>query len=240
VEDTAAIETALDATPFATILTVEGGSALAGKLENVDRLYELGVRMMGLTWNATNEIAGGADTDEGFTPFGREVVQRMEQLGMAVDVSHLSDRAFWELCEFAEKPFLASHSNSRAVCCHRRNLTDDMFREIVRRGGIVGLNYSVNFLKDGGVGASFDDLLRHTYHFLELGGGETLSLGSDFDGTDIPTEFDRLDKLDFLIDAFDRSGIPPATVEAILFENANRYLSNIPSCPAVGGVRQKR
>jgi membrane dipeptidase len=183
--------------------------------------------MMTLTWNAANEIAGGADTDEGFTAFGREVVRRMEQLGMAVDVSHLSDRAFWELCEFAEKPFVASHSNARAVCGHRRNLTDDMFKEIVRRGGVVGLNYSVNFLVNGGEGAGIDDLLRHAHHFLELGGSETLALGSDFDGTDIPPEFDRLDKLDFLINAFDRSGIPPATVDAILFHNANRYLSSL-------------
>jgi membrane dipeptidase len=224
VEDAATIEAALDATPIATILTIEGGSALAGKLENVDRLYQLGVRMMALTWNAANELAGGVATDKGFTPFGRAAVRRMEQVGMAADVSHLSDRAFWELCEFAEKPFLASHSNARAVCGHRRNLTDDMFKEIVRRGGVVGLNYSVNFLVDGGEGASIDDLLRHARHFLELGGSETLALGSDFDGTDIPPEFDRLDKLDFLIDAFDRSGIPPATVDAILFDNANRYL----------------
>lgn len=226
VEDPAAIAQALERTRFASILTVEGGSALAGKLDNVGKLYRYGVRMMTLTWNAANELAGGVATDEGFTPFGRQAVAEMERLGMAVDVSHLSDRGFWELCTFAQRPFAASHSNARAVCGRRRNLTDEMFKEIVRRGGVVGMNYSRNFLADNGV-ASVDDVLRHIHHFLELGGENTVALGSDFDGTEVPHDLEGLDRVGTLIDALDRSGIPARTVEKILFHNANRFFMQL-------------
>lgn len=231
VADTARIAAALEETPFAAILTVEGGSALAGRLENLEKLWDRGVRMMTLTWNGANEIAGGAATDEGFTPLGRQVVARMEQLGMAVDVSHLSDRAFWELCAFSGKPFAASHSNARAVCGHRRNLTDDMFREIVRRGGVVGLNYSTHFIREGGGSESIEDLLRHVHHYLELGGKGTLALGSDYDGTDIPPYLDGLGRIETLFEALDRSGIPQPVVEDILFHNANRFFAGLHSQP---------
>lgn len=217
------ITAALDDTPFASVLTVEGGSALGGKLEHIQKLYDDGVRMMTLTWNAANELAGGVATDEGFTPFGRRAVAEMERLGMAVDVSHLSDRSFWELCEFAQKPFAASHSNARSVCAHRRNLTDEMFQEIVSRGGIVGINYADHFLAEGG-NASVEDILRHIHHFLALGGENTIALGSDFDGANLPADLNGLDRIGVLIDALVCSGIPEATVEKILFQNANRFL----------------
>lgn len=223
--DTAAVESALVETPFAFILTVEGGSALAGRLENLEKLHGRGVRMMTLTWNGANEIAGGAATDQGFTPLGREVVAGMERLRMVVDVSHLCDRAFWELCEFAQKPFAASHSNSRAVCGHRRNLTDEQFREIVRRGGVVGINYADMFLVDGGGSKTVDDLLRHIHRFLELGGERAVALGSDFDGADVPPYLEGLDKMGVLADTLERSGIPAGTVDDILFGNANRFFT---------------
>lgn len=219
---TDAVENALHATTFASILTVEGGSALAGKLENVEKLYRCGVRMMTLTWNGVNEIAGGAATQMGFTPFGRQVVAEMERLGMLVDVSHLSDRAFWELCSFAEKPFVASHSNARAVWAHRRNLTDEMFGEIVRRGGLVGINYFHAFLSGNGLAAPIQDVLQHIRHFLKLGGGQVLALGSDYDGADLPACLNGLDRIPNLIDALDHSDIPPSIVDNILFRNAQR------------------
>lgn len=226
VTDLSTISGALDATQFAALLTVEGGSALAGQLDNVDRLYDLGVRMMTLTWNAANEICGGVATDQGFTPWGKQVIGRMEERGMVVDVSHLSDTGFWELCDFATRPFAASHSNARAVCGHRRNLTDDMFREMVRQGGIVGLNYYETFITDDLAHQSMDDLLRHVHHFLALGGENTLALGSDFDGADLPPYLDGLDKIEYLIDALERSGIPTDVVDRILFHNANHFFGN--------------
>lgn len=225
--DTTKIADALSEKPFAAILSVEGGAVLNGRLENVERLCDLGVRMMTLTWNAENEICGGADTDLGFTEFGREVVAEMERLGMSVDVSHLSDKGFYELCGFASKPFAASHSNSRSVCNHRRNLTDRMFTEIVRRGGVVGLNYYKSFIREDGENGSISNLLSHVHHFLELGGEDTLALGSDFDGADVPDYISGVEKLGFLIDALERSGIPGTVVDKIIFQNAARYFSDI-------------
>lgn len=227
VGNTAHIGHELDCRRFALMLTVEGGSALAGKLESLYKLHKLGVKMITLTWNAANEICGGAATDLGFTNFGRQVVAEMERLGIAVDVSHLSDRGFWELCDLTAKPFLASHSNARAICPHRRNLTDDMFRIIVKRGGVVGLNYYKAFIIDGGNTTSVEDLLRHLHHFLALGGEDIVALGSDFDGADLPDYINGLDKIGFLCEAMEKSGIPAKVVDKILFENAQRYFVNL-------------
>ena len=218
------ISARLDEKPVALFLTVEGGSVLGGDIEWVDILHLLGVKMLTLTWNGENEICGGVGSDKGFTPFGRQVVARMEELGMIVDASHLNDRSFWQLCEFAQKPFCATHSNSRTVCDHPRNLTDNQFREISRRGGVVGLNYYHNFIVEGGKTNTINDLLRHLHHFLELGGEDTVALGSDFDGADLPGYLDGIGKLPALIDAVKRSGIGSETVHKLIFGNAARFL----------------
>lgn len=227
IHDTTTVGGVLREKRFAAILTVEGGSALAGELSNLKRMYDMGVRMMTLTWNAENEICGGCATDLGFTDFGRQVVCEMERLGMAVDVSHLSDRGFWELCGFATKPFAASHSNSRAICGHRRNLTDDMFKEIVSRNGIVGLNYARCFIREDSESGTVDDLLRHVYHFLELGGEGTLALGSDFDGTDVPDYIGSLEGVGFLAESLERSGISRGVTDKILYYNASRFFGRL-------------
>ena len=218
------ISARLDENPVALFLAVEGGSVLGGEIEWVDKLHQMGVKMLTLTWNGENEICGGVGSDKGFTAFGRRVVARMEELGMIIDASHLNDRSFWQLCELAQKPFCASHSNSRAVCGHPRNLTDNQFREIKRRGGVVGLNYYRNFITEGGQTNTIDDLLRHLHHFLELGGEDTVALGSDFDGADLPGYLDGVGKLPGLIDAAQRSGIGSETVHKLIFGNAARFL----------------
>lgn len=219
------IDKILDRSPVASILAVEGGAVLGGDLDNVGRLYRRGVRMMTLTWNAANEIGGGSATDLGLTDFGIAVIAEMERLGMIVDVSHLSDRSFYDVCLWAKRPFIATHSNARAVCGHTRNLTDDMFREIVRRGGLVGLNFYDNFILRDGNSLHVDDLLRHIHHFLELGGEDVLALGSDFDGADMPPYVSGVEKLPDLIGAMEWSGIPAAVVEKIRYQNARRFLA---------------
>lgn len=225
--DESKIYEALLSKRFAAMLTVEGGAVLNGKLENVKRIYDLGVRMMTLTWNAANEICGGVETTQGFTAFGRKVVAEMERLGMVLDVSHLSDAGFFELCGLASKPFAASHSNSRKICKHPRNLTDGMFVQIANRGGIVGLNYCKRFIRDDGENGTVADLIRHAHHFLELGGEDTLALGSDFDGTDVPDYISGVEKLGFLAEAFEKSGISRAVTDKILFINAAKFFGNL-------------
>lgn len=213
---------AMDAGKFGALLTVEGGSALGGKLERMDTLWDAGVRMMTLTWNGHNELASGHDTGEGFSSFGREAVAAMEERGILVDVSHLNDRGFEELLDIAKKPFAASHSNARSVCAHRRNLPDAFIQEMVRRGGLIGLNYCRNFLSDEGRG-DLEDLWRHAERFLELGAEKCLALGSDYDGTGIHSDLDSVEKALGLYDFLVRRGLAEETAEDILFGNAWRF-----------------
>lgn len=218
----AEMEAAVNAGKTAGLLTVEGGAALAGKLERVRTLHDAGVRMMTLTWNGPNELASGHDTRSGFSAFGREAVAEMERLGMIVDVSHLNDRGFEELLSFAQKPFAASHSNARAVCGHRRNLPDEFIREIVRREGLIGLTYCRPFLSDDNRG-SLDDLYRHVCHFLELGAEKCIALGSDYDGAGIHEDLDSVEKSLRIGDYLTAHGISREIADGICFENAWRF-----------------
>lgn len=165
------------------LLSIEGAEAIDCDPGKLEAAYQRGVRMVSLTWNHRNALGGSCVTGEGLTPLGREFVRRAQRLGMVVDVSHLSDRGFWDVCEIAEKPIVASHSNSRAVCDHPRNLTDEMFRAICALGGTAGVNLYAPFLK-AGAAATFDDVYRHIDHFLELGGEGHVALGGDLDGCD--------------------------------------------------------
>ena len=213
---------ALHAGKSAALLTVEGGAALAGQLERVQRLKEDGVCMMTLTWNGPNELGSGHDTQNGLTAFGREAVAEMERCGMLVDVSHLNDRGFEDLLAAAKKPFTASHSNARAVCGHRRNLPDAFIREMTARGCLIGLNFARPFLSETG-GGGLDGLYRHVCHFLELDAGDCLALGSDYDGTDIHPDLDSVEKALSIRDYLIEHGIRPETAEGIVYGNAERF-----------------
>jgi len=223
-QDLRDIPTRLSEKPVALFLTVEGGTVLGGEIEWVDKLHRMGTKMLTLTWNGANELCGGVGSDKGFTEFGKQVVARMEELGMIVDASHLNDRSFWQLCGLACRPFCASHSNSRSICNHPRNLTDEQFREIVCRGGVVGLAYHRYFITECGRSNTIDDFLRHLHHFLDLGGENTVALGSDFDGAELPDYLDGIDKLPGLIDAVERSGVSREVTHKLIFGNAARFL----------------
>lgn len=184
VRTTSEIEAALEAGRMACMLTVENGSVLAGDMKNIHKLAEAGVKILTLTWNGENELAGGQGSGEGISFFGRMAVAVLEQNGIIIDVSHLSDNGFDDLVKFAKRPFIATHSNSRAVLDHKRNLTDDQFLHIVETGGLVGINFYPKFV-NGQDDYSFEELADHIGHFLSLGGENTVALGSDFDGTPV-------------------------------------------------------
>ena len=190
VSDARDIRSIVDAGKCAGMFTVEGASFLDGSPNSLGRLYQVidaGVKMITLTWNGKNAIASGNSTADGLTSFGKQVIAEMEARHVVVDVSHLNDRSFWDVEKASSRPFAASHSNARAVCGHARNLTDDMFRALVERGGIVGLNFCREFLREDGADPTRDDVLRHVDHFLNLGGEHALALGSDYDGCDVPS-----------------------------------------------------
>jgi membrane dipeptidase len=166
-------------------LTVEGGEVLEGDLRMLRVLYRMGVRSLCLTWNNRNEIADGVaetQTGGGLTLFGRDVVREMNRLGMVIDVSHIAEKGFWDVLEISDAPVIASHSNSRAVWDHPRNLSDDQIKGIAQKEGVIGLNFVADFL--GVPGSGLDQLMRHIDHICDLVGDDYLAFGSDFDGTD--------------------------------------------------------
>lgn len=173
-----------EAGKVSALLTLEDG-ALIRQVEDVNVLYEKGVRMAALTWNFENSLGFPNtiewDMSKGLTALGQEALHRMQQLGMVVDVSHLSDGGFADVAALSKKPFVASHSNARAICDHPRNLTDHMLRALAKMGGAAGLNFYNLFVGDTGA-TSIEGILRHALHIRKVAGVETLCLGSDFDG----------------------------------------------------------
>ena len=219
------MEAAFAQSKTAAFLTVENGSVLAGDLSRVRVLAEAGVCAITLVWNGENEIGSGHGTSHGLSAFGRAVIPEMERCGILVDVSHLNDPGFEDLLEVAQKPFLATHSNARAVAGHRRNLTDEMIREMVRRGCLIGLNYFVSFLRDGGEVTSLDDLYRHIVHFLELGASKNLALGSDFDGAALPDCLNTPQKAAEAYGYLLARGIGQKQADGIFSQNARRFFA---------------
>ena len=161
---------------------------LAGRLERIQALADCGVRTLTLTWNGENELASGTTATGGLKPLGRNIIRELERCSVVADVSHLNDESMGDVIEWAQRPVIATHSNSRRLCNVPRNLTDDQFRCIAERRGLVGLNFFTGFLREDREHACMEDLLRHAEHFLDLGGEEVLALGSDFDGAEMPCD----------------------------------------------------
>lgn len=213
------------------ILTVEGGAALAGDISRVKHLSNLGVKIMTLTWNGNCEIGDGVgvENSKGLTIFGRQVVQEMEKYGIIVDVSHASEKLFYDVLAVAAKPFIATHSNSKAICGNKRNLTDDQFISIKNVGGIVGITFCNDFLTQTS-NPSFDDILKHVEHFLSLGGENVVGIGSDFDGANIPAQMTGIESIEDLYEYFLTKNYNETLVDKIFFNNAyefmNKYIKN--------------
>lgn len=213
----------LDAAGMTPLYALEGAEAIGCDCGRLDALRAQGFRITTLTWNYANALAGSHSTGEGLTAQGRQFVRRAQALGMTVDVSHLSERAFWDLCGITTAPLIASHSNSRAVCAHSRNLTDAQAREIFAQGGLVGLNLYAPFLRDGGQ-ATFADVYLQLAHFLALGGEKHLALGGDLDGCDcLPEGFGGVDDYAALHDYLLGRGLPRTLLANLFYHNAARF-----------------
>ena len=209
----------------AAFLSVEGAEVLDLKPERLEEAAEKGVRSFGVSWNRANEITGtnAEDPDRGLSAKGRELVKLALDLGLAVDVSHLSDPGFWDVEKLAKGPFIATHSNARAICPHPRNLTDDMFRAIRDHGGTAGLNLYTLFLGEGEV--TVETALRHIDHFLDLGGEKTLAIGGDLDGcSSLPKGISGIQDVHLLWDALESRGYGKTLLEDIFCNNLLRVL----------------
>ncbi|HOV94447.1 MAG TPA: dipeptidase [Spirochaetales bacterium] len=166
------------------LLSIEGAEALDGSIDNVDGFYARGVRAIGITWSRRNPFGRGVQVEgtDGLTSLGKELVEKLESKRMLVDVSHLSDTAFWDLVGVAKRPIIASHSNARAVNNHPRNLTDEQIRAIAQSGGAIGAVFVPNFVSLKPTKSYLEHLVDHIDHIVQVGGLETAALGSDFDG----------------------------------------------------------
>lgn len=212
----------------AAVLTVEEGGILGGRVERVDELYKMGVRLITLTWNFENCI-GYPNSEEteimeaGLKPFGLEVVEKMNDLGMIVDVSHLSDGGFRDVAHYSRKPLVASHSNARALCPNRRNLTDDMIRTLADSGGVTGINFYGKFLGDKTPG-TLAEIIAHIKHIKNVGGIDCIALGSDFDGFDGGCEIEDASRFPKLVAALGKNGFTAGEIEKITWKNALRVI----------------
>lgn len=212
----------------AAFLSVEGAEMLDCSLEGLQEAYDLGVRAVNLTWNRANALSGSVaeEPKRGLSAEGSAFVNLMQNLGMLVDVSHLSDPGFWDVIELAQKPVFASHSNSRAICPHRRNLTDAQFSALVRTNGVAGLNLYTAFL---GENATLDTVVAHLEHFWSLDGEDHVSLGGDWDGCDsLPKGMEQgIAGLERLYEFLLRRNYSETRIQKLYFTNLMRVVSNV-------------
>lgn len=211
---------------FKMMLAVENASMLCDDLKNIELLKAAKVKYVTLTWNAENEIGGGAEAQNvGLTDFGREVVKELQRNDIVVDVSHASDKLFYDVIDISTKPVIASHSNSRYVTDVMRNLTNEQFKIIRDQSGLVGINLYKGFLNNDPDKACVDDVIRHTEHFLNLGGEDIIAIGADFDGADMPTDIKGLESIPDVYNRF-LSEFGTNITKKIFFDNANLYFTN--------------
>jgi membrane dipeptidase len=213
-----------------SLLSVEGVYLSKGELSYIDELYDKGVRCLSLTWNPANEFAQGVKGDEllGLSDLGRNAVRKCNELGILLDVSHANDRTFFDLAEITSKPFAATHSNARALCSNKRNLTDDMIRVIADKNGVIGINYFNDFLveKDNGISATVGDILKHIEYICALVGTDHVGLGSDLDGMDNAPIRDVRD-ITLIIDALYKANYKEDDVRKICGGNLLRVLLEV-------------
>ncbi|MBE5948240.1 MAG: membrane dipeptidase [Lachnospiraceae bacterium] len=222
---------------ISALLTVEEGECCEGDVLKLEEFYKLGIRMMTITWNYENSLGYPAtprckntgkklavDMTKGLTKKGKDIVFYMQNIGMLADVSHLSDKGFYDVYDIAKstgKPFVASHSNARSIAGHARNLTDEMIKAVGECGGIIGINFYPPFLSDKKNSA--EELLLYTIshirHMINKGGIGCVGLGTDFDGIDGKLAISDASKMQILYEALKKAGFAEGDIEHIFWKN---------------------
>jgi membrane dipeptidase len=213
---------------ISALLAIEDGALIGGSIERINKLYEKGVRLITLTWNYENSIGYPQSNDRiemsrGLKDFGIEAVLLMNELGMIVDVSHLSDGGFYDVAEHSKKPFIASHSNARALCPVSRNLTDEMLKMLGDKGGVAGINFCHEFLSEGSDVTKIDDIVRHAVYIREKAGIEAVAFGSDLDGITSNLEFVDYSGYPLIIEKLEKY-FSPREIDLISSGNALRVI----------------
>ncbi|MGL5260170.1 MAG: dipeptidase [Lachnospiraceae bacterium] len=217
---------------IAAFLTLEDSMPCVRDYDRLLEFYQLGIRMITLTWNYSNEI-GYAHTSSfgGLTKKGIEFLEWMEYLGIIVDVSHGSDKLFYDVLNYSKKPFVASHSNARALVNHTRNMTDDMIYQISKKGGLIGINYFEDFIyikkNTKEKYSRIEDVIAHIKHISRIAGIDCIALGSDFDGINNNLEIKDASHTNVLYEALSCSGFTYEETEKICYKNVERLYKEV-------------
>ncbi len=216
---------------ISSMLTIEDGVLLEGEIERLHKVFDMGVRLITLTWNFENSIGYPCSDDlkknaMGLKDFGIDVVREMNNLGMLIDVSHGSEKLFFDVCKYSDKPFVASHSCAKSLCGHRRNLTDLQLKELGNKGGVVGVNFEKSFLRDDGEPATFDVIIKHLLYMKSKAGIDALGFGSDFDGIEDNGELINYSGFEKLFERM-QNHFTDDEIDKISHENALRLINEI-------------
>ena len=227
-----------DAGLISAMLTIEEGAVIDHDLSILKEYYDKGARMVALSWNFENGLThpnfhfesgeNGFHTYDdvhGLTEEGFAYIKEMERLGMIIDVSHMSDACFYDVYEHTTKPFVASHSNARAVCDHARNMSDDMILKLAKRGGVMGMNMSSHFL-NGTEHADVHDIVRHINYIRDLAGIDVIGLGTDFDGIE-SGGLNNASEMPLLKEALKQEGYSKEEIDKIFYKNVLRVYEEV-------------
>ena len=216
---------------ISAFLTIEDGRS-ADSLEKIKKYHDMGIRLITFTWNYENCMgypnSNPKMREKGLKEFGLSAVEYMNELGMIVDVSHLSDGGFYDVYSTSKKPFVASHSNARELSPHTRNLTDDMIKKIAEKGGAIGLNFCPQFLDKNikNKDSKIELMVNHLNHIKKTGGEDVLALGSDFDGISGKLEISGCEKMPLLFEALKKEGWTEAVIEKLAYKNMLRVIKD--------------
>lgn len=202
-------------------LALEGGAAIEN-ISCINVMKQDGIKSITLTWNGKNKIASGVNEKGGLTCYGEKVINRMNDLNIATDLSHLNEESFYDAISVARYP-IATHSNCKAVFSHKRNLTDEQLLKIAEKGGIVGICPYPQFLGKN----SFEGILLNVHHFKKLGIEKSLAFGSDFDGALMDNILSDIRKIPDLFVFLRKNGVSEELCEMLFYKNAEEYFKKI-------------
>lgn len=223
---------------ISALLTLEEGGILEGKIENLEEFYQLGVRLITLTWNYPNEIGTPnilywdkekhilAENQTGLTKFGFECIQRMSELHMIIDLSHASDQVAKDILASSAQGIVASHSNARKLTPHPRNLSDELIQKIADKNGLIGINFFDQFLKLKQPTNLPAAISEHLWYMYQLVGEDSLCFGSDFDGIPMHADLNDVNSFPKIIQALKQKGFTSRQIEKISYLNAENFLQH--------------
>jgi membrane dipeptidase len=216
---------------LSALLSIEDAVCAQGKLERIEEFYKKGVRAIALLWNFENELGypnsiNHKEHMKGLKAFGKDAVLLMNDLGIIVDVSHLSEGGFYDVADISKSPFMATHSCARALCNHQRNLTDDQIRVLGNKGGVIGVNFEASFLTYGSTHGTNKEIIEHIRYMVNIGGIDAVGFGSDFDGIDDAGEINNYNGYAGLIDQLGNY-FSDDEIDKICYKNELRLIKEV-------------